>query len=358
MLSRAADNLYWMARHIERAENTARILSVQLQSEMLPHHGLNPERQWQALLELYELLEPFKQKNKSLKKNEVLKFMVSDINNPSSIVSCLKLARENGRVIRGALPTDLWETVNSTWLEVMSTFSNSSWLKDPDKTFEWVKQRSHLFRGVSEATMPRSELLYFTKLGMFIERADNTARILDVKYVARPIQYVIQKYQEDDLFYKNSEYNNKNKVQLSDSKDYYFWASVLRSLSAFEIYRKVYSDEITPQKIAELLIQRIDMPRSLLVCISGVVKNLSRVAKQYNSPSKSLRLAGKLEAELKYIIIDESFVVEIHEFLILFLKEVDILARTISDEFLLPLAVEEMKNTPIFPIRNKISFYE
>lgn len=358
MLSRAADNFYWMARHIERAENTARILIVQLQSEMLIHQDNTPDRQWQALLELYELLELFKQKNKPFKKNEVLRFMVSDIHNPSSIVSCLKLARENGRFIRGALPTDLWETVNTTWLEAVNLFSNSSWLKDPDKTFEWVKQRSHLFRGVSEATMPRNELLYFTKLGMFIERADNTARILDVKYVARPIQHAIKKYQEDDLFYKNAKYSSKSNFHFSDSKDYYFWASVLRSLSAFEIYRKVYSDEITPQKIAELLIQRIDMPRSLLVCVSGVVKNLSRVAKQNKSQSRSLRLAGKLEAELKYTIIDELFIHEIHEFLVLFLKEVDVLSRAISDDFLLPFAVEEMKNTPIFSIGNEKIFYE
>tara|TARA_E500000331_G_scaffold353002_1_gene402800 strand:+ start:2471 stop:3544 length:1074 start_codon:yes stop_codon:yes gene_type:complete len=356
VLSRAADNLYWMARHIERAENTARILSVQLQSEMLPHSDYSPERQWQALLELYELVILFKQKNNSYKKKEVLRFMVDDLDNSSSIVCCLKLARENARVVRGGLPTDLWETVNTTWLDANNLFSNTSWLKDPDKTFDWVKQRSHLFRGVSEATMPRSESLYFTKLGMFIERADNTARILDVKYVARPIQFALKKYQDEDLFSKSSNQSNKKKINLSNSKDYYFWASVLRSLSAFEIYRKVYSDEITPQRIAELLIQRNDMPRSLLVCISGVVKNLSRVARQNNSSSKSLRLAGKLEAELKYIIIDEPFIIDIHEFLTLFLKEVDILARTISDEFLLPLAVEKMKNTPFFSTGNNTDF--
>jgi uncharacterized alpha-E superfamily protein len=150
-------------------------------------------------------------------------------------------------------------------------------------------------------------------MGTFVERADNTARILDVKYVAR----------------------EKASTDAAGSADYYFWASVLRSVSAFEIYRKVYRDVITPTRIAELLIQRSDMPRSLLACMTELMANLEQVADP--KASEALRQAGRLRAQIQYLRVDETFEPDIHQFLGVFLKDINELASLISEEFLVPL---------------------
>ena len=181
MLSRTADNLYWMARHMERAENTARLLNAQHHSSMLPNAEDSAHRQWKSILDLFEL-DQFAIDEKKLLPKSVLRFMVEEHKNESSIISCLRKARDNARSVRGGIPTELWEMINSAYLEFDTIFKNSSWIKDPEKALDWVKQKSHIFRGVLEATMPRNEFLYFTKIGMFLERADNTARILDLSF--------------------------------------------------------------------------------------------------------------------------------------------------------------------------------
>ena len=234
MLSRTADHLYWMSRYTERAENTARMLDVNYQSSLLPQSEAVAQLGWQGLLSISELLFSYKERHDEIRAREVMDFMVKDEDNPSSILSCLGAARENARAVRGALTTEVWETQNTTWLEVKRMVKSGEFERDPAQFFEWVKFRSHLSRGVTLGTMLMDEALYFMRLGTFLERADNTARLVDVKFHA---------LQSD--FYGTA--NEKDQEY-----DFYHWSAILRSVSGFEVYRKVYRDVIKPERVAEL----------------------------------------------------------------------------------------------------------
>lgn len=317
MLSRTADHLFWMARYTERAENTARMLNVNVETELLPQSEHAAERGWRAMLGISELLDEFETKYETINARDVLDFMVRDPNNPSSIVSALTQARENARAVRGSLTTELWETHNSTWIELQEILKSDLLERDPSQFFEWVKHRSHLSRGVSIGTMLKDEAFHFLRLGTFLERADNTARILDVKF-----------HGDDHSTYAHAE----GEAQL----EFYYWAAILRSVSAFEIYRKVYRDVITPARVAQLLILRADMPRSLLACMDEVLINLHHVRNELSGETE--RMAGKIHAELKFGHIDEILAAGLHDYLTQFLERIFTLGNRVSREFLVPLA--------------------
>jgi uncharacterized alpha-E superfamily protein len=302
-----------MARYTERAENTARMLDVNIQTQLLPQSLEAAEQSWRAVLGISELLPAFDAKYGILSRKDVLDFMVCDPTNPSSIVSCLSSARENARAVRGTLTTEVWETQNTTWLEMASLLRDGILARDPSEFFEWVKHRSHLSRGVTIGTMLKDEAFYFIRLGTFLERCDNTARLLDVKF------------------------HGADGEQLTASDmDYYHWAAVLRSVSAFETYRKTYRDVITPERVAELLILRGEMPRSLMACMTEVVNNLSQV---HNDVSRETeRFAGRLHAGLRFNSIDDIMRRGLHDYLTEFLEQVYELGNRVSRDFLVPLA--------------------
>ena len=318
MLSRTADHLFWMSRYTERAENTARMLDVNYQTSLLPQSAAVNQVGWQGLLSISELLPAYTARHGDVSSREVLAFMVKDEGNPSSIISCLRAARENARAVRGTLTTEVWETQNQTWLEVNRKLRDGEFERDPGQFFEWVKFRSHLSRGVTVGTMLMDEALFFMRLGTFLERADNTARLVDVKFHAV----------QSDFFGAASEKDQEY--------DFYHWSAILRSVSGFEIYRKVYRDVIRPERVAELLILRSDMPRSLHASLNEVVSNLALVA---NDPSSEThRRAGKLRADLKYGRIDEILATGLHAYLTQFLDRVNDLGVGISRDFLVPMA--------------------
>ncbi len=315
MLSRTADHLFWMARYIERAENTARMLDVNVQTALLPQSAHAAEQGWRAMLGISELLDAFDDKYGLMTARDVLDFMVRDPDNPSSIAACLTQARENARAVRGTLTTEVWETHNATWLDMQVKLKSGLLERDPSQFFEWVKYRSHLSRGVAVGTMLKDEAICFTRLGTFLERADNTARILDVKF------HGAQRSAQADH---------------DAPPDFYYWAAILRSVSAFEIYRRVYRDVITPERVAELLILRADMPRSLLACLDEVVANLHEVRNDVSAETE--RFAGKLHAELKFGRIDEILAGGLHDYLTQFLERIFELGNRVSRDFLVPLA--------------------
>ena len=319
MLSRTADHLFWMSRYTERAENTARMLNVNYETSLLPQSASVALLGWQGLLSISELLPTYTAKHGDVKAPAVMEFMVKDETNPSSIVSCLRAARENARAVRGSLTTEVWETLNQTWLEVNKMLQAGALEDDPGQFFEWVKYRSHLSRGVTGGTMLMDEAFYFTRLGTYLERADNTARLVDVKF------HVIQK----DFYGASGSKNQEH--------DFYHWSSVLRSVSGFEVYRKVYRDVIKPERVAELLILRADMPRSLHASLNEVVNNLNMMSTDQSSETH--RLAGKLQSELKYARIDEILATGLDAYLTQFLDRVNALGAHISEDFLLPSAV-------------------
>ena len=189
MLSRTADHLFWMSRYMERAENTARMLNVSYETSLLPQSAAAAQAGWEGILSISELLPSYLALYKDINPRDVMEFMVKDADNPSSIVSCLRAARENARAVRGTLTTEVWETQNQTWLEVNRLLKSGQFERDPGQFFEWVKFRSHLSRGVTVGTMLMDEALHFMRLGTFLERADNTARLVDVKFHAMNSDY-------------------------------------------------------------------------------------------------------------------------------------------------------------------------
>ena len=324
MLSRTADHLFWMARYMERAENTARMLDVNYQTSLLPQSADKAEQGWRGLLSISELTWSFSQKYTEVTARNVMDFMVRDETNLSSIYCCLRAARENARAVRGALTTEAWETQNQTLLEFNRMLKQGAFERDPGAFFEWVKFRSHLSRGVTVGTMLIDEALYFLRIGTFLERADNTARLLDVKF---------QALAGGDWFGGAA---NGGAPPEGQEIDFYYWSAILRSVSGFEIYRKVYRNVIRPEKVAELLILRPDMPRSLAACMNEVVTNLKQVANQQSG--ETLRRAGRLQADLKYGKIDEILAQGLHAYLTLFLDRVNDLGAGIGRDFLVPVA--------------------
>jgi len=312
MLSRTADHLYWMSRYTERAENLARLLDVPWQMSLVPQSVAAENQNWGAILALNSLESRFAESYAEINAENVLRFMVTDPNNLSSIYSRLRAARENAHAVRGTLTSETWEACNMTWLEVREQKFEQIMASGIGQYFEWVKLRSALIRGVTFGTMLQDEAQNFIRLGGFIERADNTARILDVKY------HVLRTNGDEG------------------TTDFYRWGAVLRSLSAFEVYRKVYRDVITPARIADLLILRLDMPRSLHACTKGLVRVLEAIKNGQSAETE--RLAGILHAHIHYARIDDIFKQGLHEFLTDFMDRIYELGDGIGRDFLVPAA--------------------
>lgn len=321
MLSRTADHLFWMSRYTERAENTARLLSVNHDMGLLPQSSAAARRGWEGVLSLSELRPAYAARHGSVNASAVMHFMLQDEDNPASIIACLKAARENARAVRGALTSEVWETLNQTWLEAARLCRNGPLGTQAQAAsfLEWVKFRSHLSRGVTLGTMLQNEAFHFLRLGTFLERADNTARLLDVKFHAAPGEAISPAAQAAD-----------------GADDYYHWAAILRSVSAFEVYRQAYRDVITPERVAELLILHGHMPRSLHHCMRGVVEQLRLL--QAAPQDEAVRQAGRMRADLRYGQIDEILQTGLHAFLTQFLERVNRLGQQISRSFLIPPA--------------------
>ena len=292
------------------------MLNVHHETSLLPQSAAVSQYGWLGVLSLSELLPAYTERQGEVSPRGVMRFMVLDEENPSSILACLKAARENARAVRGTLTTEVWETLNQTWLEMSRLARSGDFEEDPAEFFEWVKFRSHLSRGVTLGTMLQDEAFHFLRLGTFLERADNTARLLDVKFHAVESEF-FGTASEKDLEY-----------------DVYHWAAILRSVSAFEIYRKVYRDVIVPERVAELLMLREDMPRALHHCMSEVLTNLRLVGA--DPQGDTMRHAGRLRADLRYGHIDEILATGLHAFLTQFLDRVNQLGGHISRDFLVP----------------------
>lgn len=314
MLSRTADHLYWMARYTERAENLARMLEVNYRMSLLPQGAEIVEQGWTATLTIIGLLEAYKQRYEAVTPANAIAFLAFDRDNPISIFSCVRAARENARAVRGTLTSEIWETLNATWLEMRVAGMRSQSDAEMGNFFEWVKHRSHLARGVIQGTMLRDEAWHFTWLGTYLERTDSTARILDVKY---------------HLLLPRGE-------KAGGATDYYQWSALLHSVSAFEIYRRVYRDLITPRRVAELFVLRDDMPRSLHRCMSQVYTHLSAVRNAHSAETE--RRAGELQASLHFGRIDDIFAMGLHEYLVQFLGRTRDLGERVSRDFLVSAA--------------------
>jgi len=290
MLSRVADRIYWMSRQMERAENMARILGV---TSNMVLFGTKETREQNLLapLTITDSAERYFSQKLPVTLQGLVDFLALDPTNPSSIYSCLRSARENAHVVRWQITSEMWETLNATWLEMKRVRRANLVGTAATDFFDWVKERSHLFRGVTYGTIVRGEAYDFSRLGTFLERADNTARILDVKYHVRLPSV------ED----------------VGGALDHYQWTALLRSVSAFETYRALYRDQIYPIKVAQLLILERRMPRSLAACFEQVTQAMERLQGQHDRAAR--RLAGEIYVRLTHADIDEIFKDGLHEYL-------------------------------------------
>ena len=294
MLSRAAENLYWMTRYVERAEAMARILDVaQRMSLQKSAGGFEQSEEWEAALIIAGCDGPFAIRRGKATRRAVIDFLAFAPDNPSSINACLRAARENARAMRAQITSEAWQSINAAWLELQGVTLAKLEADGPQAFFDWVRERSHLFRGVAEGTMQRDDAHRFMRLGTLLERADSTARILDVKY------HVLLPSSSD----------------VGGAVDYYQWGALLRSVSAFRIYRQIYRDAIRPAKVAELLILREDFPRSLHACFAEIVEILQRLRERYRRDYPSVRLAEGMLMKLRYGDIEAIFDRGLHEYL-------------------------------------------
>jgi uncharacterized alpha-E superfamily protein len=312
MLSRTADNLYWMSRYIERAESLARLVDAHYRMSLLPHSPETLNESLISTMTALHLCEAYRARHASVEPRTVFEFLTLDRDCPGNIFDCLRAARENARAVRGSLTSELWETLNSTWLDARSQVARRP-PRDIGQFVEWVKERSHLTRGVTIGTMMRGEAFHFTRIGTFLERADSTARILTAH--------------QSDL------------VPGADAgvvPDPYEWSVLLRALSAFEVYRRAFRDVITPSRVAQLLILRDDMPRSLIRCCKEVYSNLQSVANEQSAETE--RRAGEMHALLYFARMEEILENGVPQFLQQFLRRLNDLGRRIATDFLVPPA--------------------
>ena len=313
MLSRTADSLYWLARYVERTENVARIVQVGHRMASMARSLGSAGNEWLPTLIATGCEPGFFAKYDEATASAVIDYLVRDSDNPSSIATCIDTARGNARGVRTALTVDMWDALNDTWQRfrdnVGAALSND---RLPD-FLEWVKERSLLFNGAYSSTMLRNDAYYFTRLGTSIERADNTARILDVKY------HMLLPHHEG----------------VGGALDYYQWQAILRSVSALRSYHWIYHDRLKPWLVAELLMLRPEMPRSLLSCYDQITRQLDLLAQAYGGKrGECHRLAGDMHAKLRYGRIQDIFQSGLHEFLTEFIDRSILLGSEISALYL------------------------
>ncbi len=294
MLSRTAESLYWMGRYIERAENVARIIDVSHRLEAQGRvHGGN-ETEWRAVLEILSAEGRYAETHDGFDQESVTAYVTLDQSNPSSIWNCVYAARENARALRATISAELWECVNATWLGLRDLDMAGLQSRGAREFFDWVKERSHQFRGVTHGTMLHNEAFAFNRIGTFLERADNTTRLLDTKYTLLAPQ-------------------TGDGANADPATSYYEWGAVLRAVSAFRAYHQVYKDVITSERVAEMLVLRADMPRSLRFCFDNVTGHLETLGTGRQLECE--RLSGEFRARLRYGRMERILETGLHEFL-------------------------------------------
>lgn len=293
MLARTADNLFWLARYMERADYLARLLQVASHMSAV-RVDLTQSNEWESAIVAAGCHETYLARYDKVEEASVIHFLAFDRDNTSSIVSCIETARRNARAVRTALTADMWEAVNASWQEL------SNWRTGPMDTdhlmefLDWVKSRVGLFHGVCANNMLRRDGYHFTRVGQYLERADNTARLLDVKYhVTLP-----------------------KVTDVGGVVDYYQWLAILRVVSARRAYRVLFKGLVEPARVVELLITSSVFPRSLTFCYQQITEHLDAIQSQDpHLAADAKREANSLYAELRYAHADTIISKGLHDYL-------------------------------------------
>ncbi len=309
LLSRVADSVYWMARYMERAENVARYIGVNLNLQLdLP---LDPADQWQPLIDTSGDAEAFKKRHSEATQDSVIEFLAYDPEYSNSIFSCLRAARENARSVRETISSEMWEQVNTMYLQLQAQRS----VPDPEhllEAFRDIRLGCHLFQGVTDATMTHNEAWHFLRLGRKLERADKTSRILDVKY------FMLLPSTRD----------------VGTPYDDIHWSAVLKSVSGFEMYRKKYG-RIAPRDVVDFLVMDREFPRSVHYCINRANDSLHAIT---GTPIGSFRyrseqLLGQLRSELDFTTLDAIIQQGIHEYLDALQERMNAIDASLREDF-------------------------
>jgi uncharacterized alpha-E superfamily protein len=310
MLSRVAESMYWMSRYIERAENVARFVDVNL-TLMLDLPNGSPQ-QWKPLVDITADTQEFLDRYGTPNEQNVIRFLTFDNENVNSIVSCLRAARENARTVREAISSEMWEQLNESYLMVSDAARHGGYPADPQELFASVKMASHLFAGVTDATMTHGEGWHFCQLGRMLERADKTSRIVDVKY------FLLLPTLED----------------IGTTVDDMQWAAVLRSASALEMYHRRHG-RISPARIVDFLLLDRDFPRAIHYCLMAARQSVHAIS---GTPSGMFRtsveqLLGALCSEFAYAQIDDLILAGLHEYLDVLQTRMNQVGTGIRDTF-------------------------
>jgi uncharacterized alpha-E superfamily protein len=312
MLSRTADNMYWLARYVERAEYLSRILEATQRLAAVPTSEGLTTNEWESAVSTAGCVAAFFSAHKEANEQTVTDFLAFSPDNPSSIRSCFEVARSNARSVRTALTMEMWEAINSTWLELKRFGNQPASREELTRFLQWVQGSSLRFDGSAYRTMLRNDAYWFSRLGVFIERADNTARILDVKY---------------HLLLPAHEH-------VGGPLDYFQWSSILRSVSALTAYHWVYRESVKPWLVADLLILNEQMPRSLASCYENLVQNLDRIANDYGRQGPAQRHARAVRTRLQNSRMDGIFQTGLHEFISSFIADNNRLGSAITQQYL------------------------
>ncbi len=296
MLSRVADSLYWMSRYVERAENIARILDVNLQLMLdLPKLGPEEEKKlWDPVLRSTGDNEDFDQHHKSTSSENVIDFLTLNTKNSNSIINCLTTARENARHVREQISLEMWEEINRTYLWMKGQTLKKIQKLGPYEFFSSVKNASHLFQGITDGTMTHGEDWDFIQVGKFLERGDMVTRILDA----------------NDEIFVNTPTNLLNGGTLQ-------WSAILRSCSSHDAYRKFYVAQVEPDKVVEFLILNEFFPRSIRFCAGALDEALRRISgcQEERFTNQAEKLSGRLVAELNYSALEDIKTVGMHTYM-------------------------------------------
>ena len=310
MLSRVANSVYWMARYVERAENVARFLSVNL--NLLLDQPTASGQLWEPMVQVTGDHELFEKHYDGYNQENVTNFLVFDKKYPNSVITCLYNARENARSIREIISSEMWQQLNQYYLELREPDSENLALEDPQKLFKIIRMRGHMFLGLLYATMSHGEAWHFARMGLMLERADKTSRILDVKSFL-----LLPKSEGVGTPYDNIQ-----------------WAAVLKSASALEMYRKKYQ-HIAPMSVAEFLVLEELFPRAIRHCVIKAMESLQKITGAtsgiYSTPAE--KTLGHLRTDLDYSDIHEVFWGGLHEFLDQFQTRLNRVDMAVSESF-------------------------
>ncbi len=313
MLSRTADNLYWLARYVERAEYVARILEATQRLTALPLSYVGSTNEWQSAVATAGNTRAFAAQYPEANEETAVDFLAFSAANPSSIRSCFELARANARAVRTALTAEMWDVINGAWLELKRYGNGAPSREEVSRFLRWVQETSLRFDGSAYRTMLRNDVYWFTRLGLYIERADNTARILDVKY-----HLLLPEHEP-----------------VGGSLDYFQWAAILRTVSALTAYHWVYRENLKPWLIADLLILNDQMPRSLASCYENLVRYFDAIAHAYGRQGPAQRKARAVRTRLQNSGMDEIFQHGLHEFIGEFITDNNQLGAAVTEQYLM-----------------------